>query len=273
MMEDVLAAGPGLSTDAVMLGEEHLAEARFLAHGCWCAKVRQLQVTDQEAASVALAAAEVRCVEGGLAPSPSPTAAAGPGRRWPRRVCLGLGAAAAALLCCGSRGLSGAARLQGVAFTATLSGGSSGSRSPRVSRQGGAARPSRLRAVRGDRQQEEEFDEEEEEDQTIYYGGQRRPRQVEEDSEQMRIASRINQALAMRRAPKAAPIQLVETAWYDELGVEPSATQEDIRLRYLDHAADVEERLAYLLEEGGSYEEEMMQKDDDRDSIEDDEDW
>jgi len=188
-------------------------------------------------------------------------------------VCLGLGAAAAALLCCGSRGLSGAARLQGVAFTATLSGGSSGSRSPRVSRQGGAARPSRLRAVRGDRQQEEEFDEEEEEDQTVYYGGQRRPRQVEEDSEQMRIASRINQALAMRRAPKAAPIQLVETAWYDELGVEPSATQEDIRLRYLDHAADVEERLAYLLEEGGSYEEEMMQKDDDRDSIEDDEDW
>jgi len=108
----------------------------------------------------------------------------------------------------------------------------------------------------------DEFDEEDEEDQTLYFGGAYEERQEAEETEAMRVASRINQALAMKRLPKQAPAQLVETAWYDELGVSPTSSQEELTAKYLELAEDVEERLAYLLEEGGSYLQKLEEQDD-----------
>lgn len=119
----------------------------------------------------------------------------------------------------------------------------------------------------------EGFDEDFDEDQTLYFGGVAARRNEPEESEAMGVARRINQALAMRRLPKQAPVTLKETAWYEELGISPTASQDELRTRYLDLAEDVEERLAYLLEEGGSYQEEVEARDDEEDAIEDDEDW
>lgn len=86
-------------------------------------------------------------------------------------------------------------------------------------------------------------------DKTLFFGGvsAEREREPEETSSQ-RVASRINQALAMRRAPRPVQETVVETAWYDELGVAPTATQEELKLAYLGHAEVLEERLSYLLE-------------------------
>lgn len=87
----------------------------------------------------------------------------------------------------------------------------------------------------------------------LYFGGvvgTREPKK--EETEPMRVASRINAALAMRRLPKPAqePLAIAETAWYDELGVSPRATGEELRLKYLQHATELENRLTYLLEAG-----------------------
>lgn len=120
--------------------------------------------------------------------------------------------------------------------------------------------------------------EEGEEDQTLYFGGVsvERPKR-EEETEQMRIASRINEALALRRAPrKPGPLVLAETAWYDEFGVSPTASMEEIRLKYLEHAEEAEGRLAYLIEENataGTEESEdtlYLDDDDDNDNFEED---
>lgn len=82
----------------------------------------------------------------------------------------------------------------------------------------------------------------------------------------MQIASRINEALALRRVAQS-PVGPVDTAWYDELGVLPNATTEHIRLKYLEIAETVEEDLAYLLEqgEGGSYQAQLEARDDEED--------
>lgn len=82
----------------------------------------------------------------------------------------------------------------------------------------------------------------------------------------MQIASRINEALALRRVAQS-PVGPVDTAWYDELGVLPNATTEQIRLKYLEIAETVEEDLAYLLEqgEGGSYQAQLEARDDEED--------
>jgi len=53
----------------------------------------------------------------------------------------------------------------------------------------------------------------------------------------------------LRRSPQPQPPALPETGWYDELGLLPTATQEEIQLRYLERAEEVEDKLAYLLEE------------------------
>lgn len=85
----------------------------------------------------------------------------------------------------------------------------------------------------------------------------------------MQIASRINEALALRRVAQSQPVETgpVDTAWYDELGVLPNATSEQIRLKYLEIAETVEEDLAYLLEqgEGGSYQAQLEARDDEED--------
>eukprot|EP00439_Symbiodinium_sp_Y106_P023186 s3748_g2.t2 len=110
-----------------------------------------------------------------------------------------------------------------------------------------------------------------EEGEVLYFGGVSQEREEPEETEAMQIAGRINQALAMRRLPLArleeAPIAPVETGWYEELDVLPNATTEEIRLKYLEIAEDVEERLGYLLEEGrgGSYEEQLLTRDDEED--------
>ncbi|CAJ1334379.1 unnamed protein product, partial [Effrenium voratum] len=54
---------------------------------------------------------------------------------------------------------------------------------------------------------------------------------------------------------------------YDELGVPPGATSEEIRLKYLEIAEEVEENLAFLLEqgEGGEYQEQVTARDDEDD--------
>jgi len=91
-----------------------------------------------------------------------------------------------------------------------------------------------------------------EEDKTYYFGGVSEKAKEPEEKEVVQVASRINQALAMRRAPKKSkPDAPVDTAWYDELGLDPKASADQIRLRYLELAVDAEEQLAYLLEEGG----------------------
>lgn len=103
----------------------------------------------------------------------------------------------------------------------------------------------------------QESDEEGEEEPTLYFGGVTEEREEgPEETEPMRIASRINEALAMRRAPKPAPLALAETGWYEELGVPPTATQEDLLLNYLEHAEETEAKLAYLLEGGDEDDEE-----------------
>jgi len=76
----------------------------------------------------------------------------------------------------------------------------------------------------------------------------------------MRVASRINEALALRRSPKTAPLALPETGWYDELGIAPTATQEELLLNYLEHAEETEEKLAYLLESGSDDEDDYDEK-------------
>lgn len=85
----------------------------------------------------------------------------------------------------------------------------------------------------------------------------------------MQIASRINEALALRRVAQSQPVETgpVDTAWYDELGVLPNATSEQIRLKYLEIAETVEEDLAYLLEqgEGRSYQAQLEARDDEED--------
>lgn len=83
----------------------------------------------------------------------------------------------------------------------------------------------------------------------------------------MQIAFRINEALALRRVVQSKPVGPVDTAWYDELGVLPNATTEEIRLKYLEIAETVEEDLAYLLEqgEGGSYQAQLEARDDEED--------
>ncbi|CAE7299678.1 unnamed protein product [Symbiodinium natans] len=74
-----------------------------------------------------------------------------------------------------------------------------------------------------------------EEGEVLYFGGVSQEREEPEETEAMQIASRINQALAMRRLPlsrlQGAPAAPVETAWYEELDVLPNATTEEIRLK------------------------------------------
>eukprot|EP00929_Paragymnodinium_shiwhaense_P107724 TRINITY_DN74098_c0_g1_i1.p1 TRINITY_DN74098_c0_g1~~TRINITY_DN74098_c0_g1_i1.p1 ORF type:complete len:762 (-),score=232.80 TRINITY_DN74098_c0_g1_i1:87-2372(-) len=92
-----------------------------------------------------------------------------------------------------------------------------------------------------------------EEKEVLYFGGVASAQDDKiEDTEQMRVASRINQALAMRRQPQkiVSTDDFAETAWYEELGCDPTATQEQLRLAYLTKAEDVEERLTYLLDSG-----------------------
>lgn len=115
-----------------------------------------------------------------------------------------------------------------------------------------------------------EDDGEDEEAEPLFFGGvtQQRRERIEE-TEAMRVASRINEALAMKRLPQEEPLMLAETEWYDELGVDPTATPEELRIRYLEEAADVEERLSYLLEQGGYDEDE----DSDAEDVEDEEDF
>jgi len=103
----------------------------------------------------------------------------------------------------------------------------------------------------------------------LYFGGATEERRERpEESEAQRVASRINEALAMRRLPKPAPLAIVETGWYEELGIEPTATQEEITLRYLEHAEDLEERLAYLLEGAEDEEDEDEDEEDDEEAEE-----
>ncbi|CAK8993884.1 unnamed protein product [Durusdinium trenchii] len=88
----------------------------------------------------------------------------------------------------------------------------------------------------------------EEESDVLERGKQSQHRMKE--TEAMQIASRINEALALKRSPEPTYTAPVDTAWYDELGVSPNASTEEIRLRYLEIAENVEEDLAYLLEAG-----------------------
>lgn len=106
-----------------------------------------------------------------------------------------------------------------------------------------------------------------EEGEILYFGGVAEERKEPEETEAMQIASRINEALALKRSPEPTYTAPVDTAWYDELGVSPNASTEEIRLRYLEIAENVEEDLAYLLEagEGGSYQELMEARDDEED--------
>jgi len=108
---------------------------------------------------------------------------------------------------------------------------------------------------------------EDEEGEVLYFGGVSQERKEPEETEAMQIASRINEALAMKRVPEPKPTGPVDTAWYDELGVLPNATTEEIRLKYLEIAETVEEDLAYLLEEGegGSYQAQLEARDDEDD--------
>jgi len=86
-------------------------------------------------------------------------------------------------------------------------------------------------------------------DPTLFFGGvSAAPEREPEETSSQRVASRINQVLAMRRAKRPPPERVVETAWYDEIGVSPTATQEELKLAYLGHAEVLEEQLAYLLE-------------------------
>lgn len=86
-------------------------------------------------------------------------------------------------------------------------------------------------------------------DSTLFFGGVAAEREKKpEESEAQRVANRINEALAMRRMPRPAPLAIAETGWYDELGIAPTATQEELTLAYLEQAEDIEARLGYLLE-------------------------
>jgi len=87
-------------------------------------------------------------------------------------------------------------------------------------------------------------------DEVLYFGGIAQERaKAPEETEPMRVASRINQALAARRLPREVPLAFpAERGWYDELGVAPTATQAEITVAYLERASEVEQRLAYLLE-------------------------
>jgi len=98
----------------------------------------------------------------------------------------------------------------------------------------------------------DEEDEDEDDDSTLYFGGVAVAEDDKpEDTEPMRVASRINEFLASRRAPaREVRPQLAETAWYEELGCSPTATQDEIQLQYLERARDVEDQLAYLLGAG-----------------------
>eukprot|EP00435_Cladocopium_sp_Y103_P013555 s1928_g3.t1 len=109
--------------------------------------------------------------------------------------------------------------------------------------------------------------EDDEEGEILYFGGVSQERKEPEETEAMQIASRINEALALRRVPQSKPVGPVDTAWYDELGVLPNATTEEIRLKYLEIAETVEEDLAYLLGqgEGGSYQAQLEARDDEED--------
>jgi len=119
--------------------------------------------------------------------------------------------------------------------------------------------------------EEESEDEAEDEDDILFFGGATRQREDEpEETEPMRVASRINEALRLRRSPPPAPLALVETGWYEELGLSPTATQEDLLLNYLGHAEETEEKLAYLLE-GGLDEEDEAAAEDDEDEDDEDE--
>jgi len=110
---------------------------------------------------------------------------------------------------------------------------------------------------------------EDKEDGTLYFGGVSAERGQPEETETMRVASRINQALVMKRSPEPAPLVPAETGWYDELGVAPTATQEELTLRYLAHAEEVEERLAFLLESSSQDDLDDDEGDEDEDAFTD----
>jgi len=86
----------------------------------------------------------------------------------------------------------------------------------------------------------------------------------------MRVASRINEALRLKRTPPEPKAMMpVETAWYDELGISPTASFEDMKIRYLQHASKLEETLTYLLEAGETEIRGMLESGNTPDMIED----
>ncbi|CAJ1377748.1 unnamed protein product, partial [Effrenium voratum] len=174
-------------------------------------------------------------------------------RRWMRSLYL---AAAATVLACSSSG----AHTFSLASQNVWREGSLRARMLRIPRRAEEAETGEDAA--GDVPEDED-----EEGQVLYFGGATEERTEPQETEAMQIAGRINEALALKRVPKPVLAGPVDTAWYDELGVPPSATSEEIRLKYLEIAEEVEENLAFLLEqgEGGEYQEQVTARDDEDD--------